>query len=89
MLCFSSKMGRFVELRQCRCYNKTILTKKEKAMGQIIVVGLGSNVGQLSADALEALKSSPVLFKTDRYPAYAWAINQGLNVQSLDKMYES
>ena len=58
-------------------------------MGQIIVVGLGSNVGQLSADALEALKSSPVLFKTDRYPAYAWAINQGLNVQSLDKMYES
>ncbi len=58
-------------------------------MGNIIIVGLGKSVGQLTADALNALKSAPVLFKTNRYPAYAWAVDQGLAAQSLDELYES
>ena len=59
-------------------------------MGSITVVGAGWTRGELTLDAIEALKSSEVIvLHTDRCGCAGWLADNGLAFSSLDELYET
>lgn len=59
-------------------------------MGRITIVGTGWTEGQLTLDAIAALKSgAKIILHTDRCGCAAWLRAQGLSYDSLDELYES
>ena len=59
-------------------------------MGRITIVGTGWEIGQLTLDAVEALKSGArIILHTDRCGCAEWLSQQGIEYESLDALYDS
>ena len=57
---------------------------------KVVVVGLGPGGADLvTPRALEALRSAPVLVRTERHPAVGELRDAGIQMRSLDDVYES